>query len=94
MDLPPPNSIILDIRPLDEYKSWHLENSVLLGPGEIEDYLKNQPSWKEFVILCTEGSLSAELASFFRKEGYNVYSIIGGAKRLRRLLEKKSCPSE
>lgn len=76
------NTIILDARELEEYKTSHLKNAICVGYDnfklkktvkKLED--KEQP----IVVYCSLGIRSEDIAEKLKKAGYtNVYNLYGG----------------
>ena len=71
------NVILLDVRSPEEFKEFHLENSVLIPAGEIESRLFELPD-KEAVIIvyCKAGIRSSHVTEILLNNGYtNVYDM-------------------
>lgn len=73
------NPNIIDIRGLENYNNNHIPgaknipyNSLLIAPSK---YLNND---EEYYIYCKRGMTSNGLCQILRKQGYKVYSILGG----------------
>ncbi len=71
---------VLDIRSEDDFAAERITGSVHCDPDEIEDELDNDPADQErgVLILCEDGSRSAELAERLRGGDVRVTSIDGG----------------
>jgi len=78
----PPGAPVLDIRTPEEKAAIPLEGTIALSPGELLAFVRSEPAWREFVILCDNGTLSRDLAAELREEGYNALSVRGGARGL------------
>ena len=78
------NSIILDVRPDEEYKQERLAlPHILIKADEVNPdkfMAKYNPNGEKMIsILCTSGGLASEVAERFEKAGYdNVAVILGG----------------
>lgn len=74
------NSVILDVRTLDEYNEGHIEGAVLLTDNELEEKAESTLPDKEATILvyCRSGRRSASAARELINMGYtNVYDFGG-----------------
>lgn len=74
--------IILDVRTEEEYKSWHIENSMLIPIDDLEykaeEVLVNKE--QKILVYCRSGNRSKTAADLLVKMGYtNVYDF-GGIK--------------
>src|SRR5262249_49673977 len=80
IDAVPPGATLLDLRTRAQYHRWlHL----LLAQA-----LRAYPSFdraQRYVRSCDLGLLSAHLAARMRKEGFEVWQLLGGTRALRRL---------
>jgi len=86
VDVPPSGAEILDIRLPAEIEAWEIHGARIIGPGEVLAYLGGQPAWREFVLVCENGNVSADVAVELREQGLNALSIRGGAAGWRRRL--------
>ena len=73
------NPNIIDIRTVENYNSNHIPgainipyNNLLINPSK---YLNKVD---KYYIYCKHGKTSMGLCRILKKEGYDVYSIIGG----------------
>ena len=87
VDAIPPGATLLDLRPRDQYQSWHHPDAFHL---EFAQALRAYPSFDRahhYVLSCDLGLLSAHLAQRMRKEGFEAFQLRGGTRALRRLTE-------
>ncbi len=82
---PPPNSIIVDLRPKEQYKGWHSLGSFNVSLGEIQKFVDQHGTENNYVFYCQKGLQSAFVASKLRSAGINSYYI-----SIKRLKEKDS----
>lgn len=70
---------VIDVRSADEYAEERINGSVHCEPDEVEDELEKDSAGRESVlIVCADGSRSAELAEELRGGDVQVTSIDGG----------------
>ena len=76
-----PNLIILDVRDKIEYDSGHLNNSILIPVGELENRLNEIEQYNntEIIVHCRSGSRSASASEILSSNGFSeVYNMLGG----------------
>ena len=73
------NPNIIDVRSLEKYNNNHIPgaknisyNSLLIAPDK---FLNKE---EDYYIYCKRGMSSNGLCQILRKQGYKVYSVIGG----------------
>lgn len=73
-------SIILDVRELDEYQSGHIPNAIQLSVNDIEAIAEQVLPDKQQVILiyCRSGNRSANAAKILTKLNYEQVYDFGG----------------
>ena len=59
--------ILVDLREYEAYQEEHIENAIN----------KNQ----KYVLYCDKGMLSKKVCNILRKEGYQVWNLIGGYEK-------------
>jgi len=78
---------IIDLRSAQEYKEFSLDNS---------SNIPFQSAWAEYIhwekdkayfLVCNEGSMSAMLANYMEKDGFEVSHLSGGIKKLKKEIE-------
>ena len=75
------DAITLDPRDSKDYDNGHVENSINIPLGELENRLDELDKNKEVLIYCNVGRKSAEAASILESNGFeNVYNSIDGVK--------------
>lgn len=71
--------VILDVREDYEYKEGHLEDSVWIPMGEIQDRFKELDKNKSIVVVCASGARSGQVAQFLVEHGFtDVMNLAGG----------------
>ncbi len=81
VDEPPPGAVWIDLR--KEGPSLPVE-ALRLSPAELQERLPEMDPSRVYVLVCSRGSLSADLAHLMRSQGFRAFSYRGGAARLLR----------
>lgn len=80
--------VLLDVRSEREYNDelGHLANSTLIPIKELERRIDELETYKGKTIItyCSHGIRSARAAKLLTKEGFTVYSLIGGLTKWNR----------
>jgi thiamine biosynthesis protein ThiI len=85
VDTLPPDATLIDLRPLEKYRSEHHPDALHL------DFEKAMAAWPSFdrggtfVLCCEFGLLSAHLAERMRADGFRVFHLRGGQRALMKL---------
>lgn len=69
---------LIDVRMPFEYKSQHIEGSILIPLGEINERITEIDKKRPIVFICRSGARSGAACEFASKKGYDVYNLIGG----------------
>ncbi len=84
------NALIIDLREEKEYKEKHIKNAVNYPYSKFEamqvsrDYLYNVlPKNYKLILYCDRGGVSFIAAKQLARNGYNVYSVVGGINAYR-----------
>lgn len=84
VDSPPPDSVVVDLRHRPAFDSGHLPGAVWMEFLEaIEDFGKFDRE-KTYVLCCEVGLKSAHLAEVMHEDGYDVFNLRGGLRRMAR----------
>ena len=70
-------TLIIDLRPADEFNSSHIENAINIPMKNLEENLKNLPQNKEIIVYCRGRNCAyANLASkLLNDNGFHAYSL-------------------
>ena len=69
------------MRNQDEYDSGHLNNSILIPLGELEDRINEIAEYNntEIIVHCRSGSRSASASEILESNGFSkIYNMLGG----------------
>lgn len=73
------NSVLLDVRTVDEYRQGHIEGSLNIPLQNIQTIKESISDLdKPIYIHCLSGSRSAQAASILKSMGYTNVTNIGG----------------
>lgn len=73
------DSIVIDVREVEEYEAGHIPGIPLIPMGEIIDYLDQFDRNREYIFVCRSGRRSLEVAKFFKNNGFDkVHNYLGG----------------
>ena len=68
------HGILIDVREADSYREYHYPNARNLPYEKIDQWL---------VLYCDYGSTSLLAARKLGREGYEVYTVVGGIEAMR-----------
>ena len=68
---------LMDVREEERYKEGHLENAISCPYGILKECYE-QMDGKKIIVYCDFGGQSMMAARHLRKDGFEVYNIIGG----------------
>lgn len=70
---------VIDVRSEEEYAEERLANAVRADPDDLADALEDDGSGRDAIlVVCADGSSSAEVAEQLRADGTEATSIDGG----------------
>lgn len=84
----PVGAAIIDTRPRDAFESWHWPGAMRRDPARLERDFGDLDRAATYVLCCAEGVRTAYLAETMQRAGYEAYSFLGGAPRMRRVLRR------
>ncbi|QQE79887.1 rhodanese-like domain-containing protein [Alicyclobacillus sp. SO9] len=74
---------MLDVREIEEYRSGHVEGSVLIPVGVLPHLIPDVDKQREVIIMCRSGNRSQEACQILQQRGFtNVKSLQGGLTAL------------
>lgn len=74
--------MIVDIREFESYKAFHLKGAVSIPYSEDAVWERNFSKCRPILLYCEYGSTSLLAARRLGKKGFEVYTVIGGAKAI------------
>ncbi len=81
----PDGAEVLDARSLPEFDDWHWPGARRWDAEELEQGFRQLNKDRTYVLCCAEGVRTAYVAEKMQRAGYEAYSFMGGAPRMRRL---------
>lgn len=80
----PDDAVILDTRTRDAFEAWHWPGATRRDLPQLERDFGELDRDTTYVLCCAEGVRTAYLAEVMQRAGYEAYSFLGGAPRMRR----------
>ncbi|MDQ0160974.1 ArsR/SmtB family transcription factor [Aeribacillus alveayuensis] len=79
--------ILIDVRPVDEYESGHIPNSISMPTSELEERLSSLPKEKEIVAYCRGPYCvyATEAVELLRSKGYNALLLEVGVNEWKQI---------
>ncbi len=81
----PGDAAVIDTRPPEAYSAWHWPGAARRDLEALESSFGDLDRTRTYVLYCAEGIRTAYVAERMQREGFEAYSFLGGAPRLRRL---------
>lgn len=78
------NAIVVDLRDGVEYYKWHYRNAVWMPYCESENWLNRFYRQRTYILYCDYGNISLLAARKLAQRNITAYTVIGGAKELKR----------
>ena len=73
-----PDTRLVDLRAREEYDQYHLEGAVNLPYEDLEKYKGRLSKNLTYIFYCERGVSSLLAAKELSREGYRVYTLVGG----------------
>ena len=86
----PDGAVILDTRSRDAFEAWHWPGATPRDLPQLERDFGQLDRDATYVLCCAEGVRTAYLAEVMQRAGYEAYSFLGGAPRMRRVARGRS----
>jgi thiamine biosynthesis protein ThiI len=81
----PPGARVIDTRQLRAFEGWHWPGAERREFDDLERQYSALDREATYVLVCAEGVRTAFLAERMQQDGFEAYSFMGGAPRLRKL---------
>lgn len=75
-----PNTSMIDLRTKEEYDLYHLEGAKNIPYDDLDKYKKRLSRNITYILYCERGGSSLLAAKELSREGYRVYTVIGGIR--------------
>jgi hydroxyacylglutathione hydrolase len=70
---------VLDVRSIDEYRGGHIDGSLNLYAGTLNDNYRQVPRDKPVAVICKTGTRSSFACSVLLRHGFrNLHNVLGG----------------
>lgn len=70
--------ILVDIRPLQDYRRGHIAGAVSVPAEQLEEYMRGASKSRLFIFYCQHGSRSFQEGKKYVKAGYRICTLAGG----------------
>lgn len=80
--------LILDLRPPESYRQFHIENAVSYSLDRIENGEYVLPMDYCIILYCEKGGLSLIAARILGRDGFLACTVIGGMQAYREYLRR------
>lgn len=77
-------AVIIDIRECEEYKLYHYRGARNYPYDEMEKWIFQLRKDRTYIIYCQYGSASMMAARRMSRQGFEVYTVVGGAQALQK----------
>lgn len=75
---------VIDVREREVYQQYHFPKAVSLPYDQIDIWMKRLTKSQPLILYCDYGSTSLLAARKLGKEGFEVYTVIGGMDAMKR----------
>jgi len=76
----PEGAVVIDCRPLAQYRAWHLKGAEHREEWEILQDFQRLDRQRTYVLYCAHGMQTAYIAEKMQRAGYEAYSFRGGLR--------------
>lgn len=79
------DAVIVDIRPMDAFKTGHIVGAISIPFAELENKSKKLEKYKSkpIILVCASGLESARATTLLMQQGINAYILAGGIRSWR-----------
>jgi thiamine biosynthesis protein ThiI len=88
----PEDAVVLDCRPEDAYRHWHLPGAERRDEWELLRKFRTLDRDRHYVIYCGHGVQSAHVVEKMQQAGYEAYSFRGGVRAIREWAASRADP--
>ncbi len=78
-------AILIDVREPEEYRTFHYPNAKNIPYDRLEAWKRRLPRSRPLVLYCEHGSTSLMAARMLGREGFEVYTVIGGLEAMKKV---------
>jgi tRNA uracil 4-sulfurtransferase len=88
----PANAIVMDCRPIEHYRAWHLPGAVHRDEWDLLRSLPSLDREQTYVLYCAHGIQTAYLAEKMQRLGIEAHSFRGGIREVLQLARDRGLP--
>lgn len=78
------HAMVIDVREREEFLEYHYENARNLPYDQIDNWIRRLPKNRAVIVYCDYGSTSLMAARSLSREGYEVYTVVGGMDAMQK----------
>jgi len=82
IDVIPEGAVVLDCRPPEQYRAWHLRGATRADEWQVLRDLRSMDRDRTYVLYCAYGIQTAHVAERMQRAGFEAYSFRGGVRGL------------
>lgn len=75
-----PDTRLVDMRTKEEYDLFHFSGAMNIPYEELKEHKARLPKNITYILYCERGGSSLLAAKELSREGYHVYTVIGGIR--------------
>lgn len=79
-------ALMIDVREWEAYQEYHYPQARNLPYDNIDAWMHRLPRNRALILYCDYGSTSLLAARRLGREGYEVYTVVGGMDAMKNLL--------
>lgn len=83
------DAVVLDCRPLAQYRTWHLRGAEHREEWELLRNFKRLNRDRTYVLYCAHGIQTAHLAELMQRSGFEAYSFRGGLRGIMKYAQER-----
>lgn len=76
-------AILVDVREPEAYRDYHFPGARNLPYDAIEQWMRNANKRRAMILYCDYGSTSLLAARKLGKQGFEVYTVVGGIEAMK-----------
>ena len=77
-------ALVIDVREREEYSEYHYPSAKNLPYAQMDTWMCRLPKNRALILYCDYGSTSLMAARRLGREGYEVYTVVGGMDAMQR----------
>ncbi len=79
-------AVMIDVREPEAYQQYHFPGARNFPYESMEKWMQRLPKGRAMILYCDYGSTSLLAARRLGKEGYEVYTVVGGMDAMKHFI--------